>query len=147
MGHRFRTRSDTEVIVHLYEELGDRFVDQLNGQFAIALWHRGEQRLLLARDRTGIRPLFIARSEQRLAFASEAKALFQLPRIPRRLDPLALASLFSYWAVLGEGTVFEGVETLPPGHLMIVDAAGVRSRRYWDWSFPSVPVSSTGSIA
>jgi len=140
-GHRFRTRSDTEVIVHLYEDLGERFVDELNGQFAIALWDRRAQRLLLARDRTGIRPLFIARSEQRLAFASEAKALFQLPLVPRRLDPLALASVFSYWSVLGTRTVFEGVESLQPGHLMIVDAGGARSRRYWDWSFPEVPVT------
>jgi asparagine synthase (glutamine-hydrolysing) len=141
-GHRFRTRSDAEVIVHLYEDLGDRFVKELNGHFAIALWHRKEQRLLLARDRTGIRPLFIARSEQRLAFASEAKALFQLPLlVPRRLDPLALASVFSFWSVPGTRTPFEGIESLPPGHLMIVDAAGTRSGRYWDWSLPDVPVT------
>jgi asparagine synthase (glutamine-hydrolysing) len=140
-GHRFRTQSDTEVILHLYEDFGERFVEKLNGHFAIALWNRREQRLLLARDRTGIRPLFIARSEQRLAFASEAKALFQLPLVPRRLDPLALASVFSFWSVAGTRTLFEGIESLPPGHLMIVDAAGTRSRRYWDRCFPDAAVT------
>ncbi len=138
-GHRFRTQSDTEVIVHLYEDHGERFVDELNGQFAIALWDRKARKLVLARDRTGIRPLFVARVGGRLAFASEVKALFQLPGVPRRLDPIGLASTFSYWSVLGNGTVFDGVESLQPGQLMVVDAAGTRTSRYWEWSFPDAP--------
>lgn len=135
-GHRFRTKSDTEVIVHLYEDLGDRFVDELNGQFAIALWDKRRQRLVIARDRTGIRPVFYTRVAGRLAFASEVKALFTLPGVTRRFDLNGLASTFSYWSALPPGSIFEGVECLPPGHLMVVDASGVRSQCYWDWSFP-----------
>ncbi len=135
-GHRFRTHSDTEVIVHLYEERGDDFVDELNGQFAIALWDRRRRRLVLARDRTGIRPLFYTRERGRLAFASEVKALFTLPGVRRALDPAGLAATFSYWSPLAPGSIFAGVSSLPPGHRMVVDESGVRSERYWDWSFP-----------
>ncbi len=135
-GHRFRTHSDTEVIVHLYEDLGDRFVDELNGQFAIALWDKNKQRLVLARDRTGIRPLFYTEAGGRLAFASEVKALFRLPEVPRRIDVEALASIFSYWSVLPPATVFEGISSLPPGHRMVVSPKGTRIERYWDWQFP-----------
>ena len=137
-GHRFRTRSDTEVIVHLYEDLGDRFVEELNGQFAIALWDQRRQRLVLARDRTGIRPLFYTQAEGRLAFASEVKALFRLPGVPRRIDPAGLASVFSYWSVLPPGSVFEGISNLAPGHRMVVSREGLRIERYWDWQFPEV---------
>ena len=140
-GHRFRTQSDTEVLVHLYEELGEHFVDRLNGQFAIALWDGRRRELLLARDRTGIRPLFHATVEGRLAFASEAKALFALPELPRALDPHALAEIFTFWAPLGERSVFAGVHSLPPGHVMRVRAGPDGSLRteqrcYWDWDFP-----------
>lgn len=136
-GHRFATDSDTEVIVHLYEEHGEDFVEHLNGQFAIALWDAPRRRLVLARDRTGIRPLFVARIGGGLAFASELKALFRLPELPRRLNPEVLAEVFSFWAPLEPHTVFEGVESLPPGHVMVAEHGRVRSRRYWDWHFPS----------
>lgn len=138
-GHRFRTHSDTEVLVHLYEELGDAFVAQLNGQFALALWDGHRQRLLLARDRIGIRPLFHADAGGRFAFASEAKALFALPALPRRLSAAALAATFSYWSPIAPQSAFEGVHALPPGHLMVVEAGGRQIRRYWDWTFPGEP--------
>lgn len=134
-GHRFATASDTEVLVHLYEEHGDAFVRHLNGQFAIALWDGRRQRLVLARDRVGIRPLFHTRVNGRLAFASEVKALFALPEVPRGLDATGLASVFGYWATLPPTSVFEGIEVLPPGHVMTVDASGTRVERYWDWPF------------
>ncbi len=134
-GHVFRTASDTEVLVHLYEQHGDDFVSHLNGQFAIALWDGARQRLVLARDRVGIRPLYHARIGGRLVFASEIKALFTLPALPRRLDAAALASTFSYWSVLPPATVFEGVQSLPPGHRMTVDATGTCIERYWDWPY------------
>lgn len=140
LGHRFSTHSDTEVIVHLYEQYGDDLVEHLNGQFAIALWDEARQRLLLARDRTGIRPLFHTRVSGGLAFASEVKALFALPEVPRRLDARALGEVFTYWAPLPPHVVFEGVESLPPGHVMTVDAQGTRLRRYWDWTFPDAPI-------
>lgn len=134
-GHRFRTASDTEVLVHLYEQHGDDFVERLNGQFAIALWDGVRRRLVLARDRVGIRPLFHAEVDGRFAFASEVKGLFALPGLARRLDASGLAATFSYWAPMGSGTVFEGVEQLPPGHLLVLDAAGRQQRCYWDWRF------------
>jgi asparagine synthase (glutamine-hydrolysing) len=135
LGHVFRTASDTEVLVHLYEQHGDDFVSHLNGQFAIALWDGRRQRLVLARDRVGIRPLYHARIAGRVVFASEIKALFTMPDLPRRLDAAALASTFSYWSALAPATVFEGVQSLPPGHRMSVDARGIRIERYWDWPY------------
>jgi asparagine synthase (glutamine-hydrolysing) len=136
-GHRFSTASDTEVIVHLYEQHGHDFVRHLNGQFAIALWDKRRERLLLARDRTGIRPLFYAVLPGRLAFASEAKALLVLPDVPRLLDPVALGQTFTFWSPLAPRTPFVGIEQLPPGHLMVCDGRFRSLKRYWDWSFPS----------
>ena len=135
-GHRFATRSDTEVIVHLYEEHGDDFVRHLNGQFAIALWDARRERLLLARDRVGIRPLFHAMHEGRFVFASEMKAILALPGFPRALDRTALAQACTYWSALPPRTAFEGIAALPPGHTLVVDSGGQHLARYWDWSFP-----------
>jgi asparagine synthase (glutamine-hydrolysing) len=145
IGHCFYTRSDTEVIVHLYEEHGANFVRHLNGQFAIALWDTRTRRLVLTRDRTGIRPLFTMRVGGRLLFASEAKALFAIPGVPRRLDPLALAEIFTYWAPVGARSMFEGVASLPPGHLMVCEGALERTECYWDWRFPTEPIAETRS--
>ena len=138
-GHRFATRSDTEVIVQAYLEYGDSCVDHLNGQFAFALWDASRQRLLLARDRLGIRPLFFTRTGSQLAFASEVKALFALPNVPRRLNPQGLGEIFTTWAALPPNTIFEGVASLGPGECMAVDAEGSRVWRYWDWNFPCAP--------
>ena len=141
-GHHFYTQSDTEVLVHLYEAHGDDFVTRLNGQFALALWDAKRQRLVLARDRTGIRPLFYARAGGMLAFASEIKALFALPEVKRRLDRRALGQVFTFWAPLAPATAFEGVFALPPGHHMVVCAGRTQVTRYWDWSFPSAQPSA-----
>jgi asparagine synthase (glutamine-hydrolysing) len=135
-GHRFATRSDTEVIVHAYEQYGEGFLEHLNGQFALALWDRRRRRLLLARDRVGIRPLFYTRAAGRLLFASEIKALLACREVPRRLDVRALGQIFTYWAALPPDTAFAGIATLPPGHYLVVDARGSRLVRYWDWAFP-----------
>ena len=145
-GHRFYTQSDTEVLVHAYEEHGDRFLERLNGQFAIALWDRRQRRLVLARDRTGIRPLFYANSGGRLAFASEVKALFALRGIARRLDVNALGELFTYWAVLPPRTVFSGIQTLPPGHYLVSERGSLRVVRYWDWQFPEAGAHETRPV-
>jgi asparagine synthase (glutamine-hydrolysing) len=144
-GHKFYTHSDTEVIVHLYEQHGDDFVQQLNGQFAIALWDKKRKRLILARDRTGIRPVFYTMVRDRLLFASEAKALFTLPEVPRRLNRHALSEIFTFWSPLAPATVFEGIEALPPGHLMTVEEGRVSIRCYWDWSFPELPQTDSRS--
>lgn len=136
-GHRFYTRSDTEVIVHLYEQYGERFVDHLNGQFAIALWDQKARRFVLARDRTGIRPVFYARPQGRLVFASEVKALLRLPEVPRRLNLQAVGDVLTYWSTLEPDSVFEGVSVLPPGHVLVIEGDRERLIRYWDWSFPA----------
>lgn len=135
-GHSFYTQSDTEVLVHLYERDGVDFVRHLNGQFAIVLWDSRRRRLVIARDRTGIRPLFYSHAGGRLWFASEIKALFASGAIPQRLRPQGLAEVFSYWTALAPTTVFDQVELLPAGCRMIVEDGQVRTERYWDWQFP-----------
>ena len=136
LGHRFRTRSDTEVIVHAYEAYGDRFVEQLNGQFALALWDVRRQRLVLARDRVGIRPLFYAQSAGRLLFASEIKAILAVAPEVAVLDERGLAQIFTFWAPVGARTVFKGVQSLPPGHRLIIEQGLSRLEPYWAWTFP-----------
>jgi len=136
-GYRFRTRSDTEVIVHLYRRDGDRFVERLNGQFAIALWDASRRRLLLARDRAGIRPLYHAASRGRLWFASEAKALLAVLPDCARLDPDGLVQALTLWGPSDPDTLFSGIRSLPPGHLLAVEADGSETlTQYWDWRFP-----------
>ena len=146
LGHRFYTQTDSEVIVHLYEQFGDKFVERLNGQFAIALWDAPRKTLVLARDRTGIRPLFYTESGGRLIFASEIKALFALPEVPRRISAQALAEIGTYWSPLAPHTAFEGVHALPPGHIMVATEGVRRINRYWDWNF-STSAESTARLA
>lgn len=131
-GHRFRSQSDTETLVHAYEEYGDSFVERLNGQFAIALWDKPRRRLLLARDRVGIRPLFFARDSQRLLFASEIKAL-AAAGYPLRLDRRGLGQVFTFWSPIGQQTVFKGVQALPPGHVLVVEDGRENLHCYWRW--------------
>jgi asparagine synthase (glutamine-hydrolysing) len=136
LGHRFGTRSDTEVIVHAYEQWGEAFLERLNGEFAIAVWDRDRRELLLARDRFGIRPLFLAEPGGDVAFASEASALLRHPRAERRLDPYALVETFTLWSVLPDRSAFPGIRELPAGHLVRVDEAGLGPlRRWWDLRF------------
>lgn len=137
LGHRFRTCSDTEVIVHAYEEYGNRFVERLNGQFAIALWDSRRERLLLLRDRVGIRPLFYAHSGGRLLFASEAKAILAVAPEKAVLDEQALAQIFTFWSAVGSRSAFKDVRSLPPGHLLILENGRERLEGYWDWEFPA----------
>lgn len=137
-GHRFRTNTDTEVIVHLYEELGDGFVDELNGQFAFALWDRRHRRLLLVRDRAGILPLFYACTPGALVFASEVKAILASKMVSATLDPTGLDELMTFWAPLAPRTVFEGIQQVCPGEMLVLDATGLQRRQYWSWSFPCV---------
>ncbi len=132
-GHRFRTRSDTEVVVHGYEAFGVDVVTRLRGMFAFALWDERQQRLLLARDRLGIKPLYYWQSGDRLAFASELKSLLELPDLPRQVEPEAVDLYFTYGYVPAPWTAFRGVCKLPPGHVLVLDRAGLRVRRYWDF--------------
>jgi asparagine synthase (glutamine-hydrolysing) len=142
-GHVFYTRSDTEVIVHLYDRHGDRFVEYLNGQFAIALWDSRRQRLVLARDRAGIRPLFHVRAQGRTWFASEVKALFAALPQCAVIDPAGLAQTFTYWSTLEPQTIYRDIQSLPPGCLLAIESDGSETlRRYWDWTFPDAADSA-----
>jgi asparagine synthase (glutamine-hydrolysing) len=139
LGHRLETSSDTEVIAHAFEEWGVDCLHKLNGDFALAVWDRREQELFLARDRFGVRPLFLAELDGDLAFASEAKALFRHPSSRRELDALGLVESFTTWSILPDRSAFVGVRELPPAHYLRVGPGGlVEQRRWWDLQFPRV---------
>ena len=133
-GHMFRTSSDTEVVVHLYEEEGIGFVERLDGMFAIAIWDEPNQRLVLARDRIGKKPLFYSESNGRLSFASETKALVEGGGTGsgRDVDQVALASYLTYGYVAEPRSIFKGISKLPPAHLLIFDESGTKIQRYWE---------------
>ncbi len=131
-GHRFRTNSDTEVLVHLWEEHGPAMVEQLNGMFAFAIWDSRSQTLFLARDRLGIKPLYYAWIGGRLVFGSELKAILAHPAVPRELDPTSLSDYLSFLYVPAPRSIFKNVFKLPPAHTLVLrrgDAPQVR--RYW----------------
>jgi asparagine synthase (glutamine-hydrolysing) len=132
LGHHFATRSDTEVLVHGYEEWGDELPTRLRGMFAFALWDARRRRLLLVRDRLGIKPLYWALAGGDLVFASEAKALFAFPDVKRALHRARVPDYFALRYVPGPDTLFEGVQKLQPGHLLAFEGGAVRVRRYWD---------------
>lgn len=134
-GHRFSTHTDTEVIVHLFEELGPECLARLNGQFAFALWDSRRRSLFLARDRMGVRPLFYSVADGRLTFGSEIKALLADSRVRRELDPRGVGQVFSYWSSLSPTTCFTGVHELPPGHFLIAQDGDLRTSRYWCMDF------------
>ncbi len=143
-GHRFYTNSDTEVIVHLYEEKKEKCLDELNGQFAIALYDTREKILFLARDRMGIRPLFYTMYKGSLYFSSEIKSLFAgNPSIPRELNPEVLKEIFTFWMPGGSETVFQGISQLEPGHWARVSVnGGIHIQEYWDIPFAASHVDS-----
>jgi asparagine synthase (glutamine-hydrolysing) len=137
-GRRFHTASDTEVILHLYEAEGDACVQRLNGQFAFALWDRRRKRLLLARDRLGIRPLFHTVAGGALLFASEIKALLAHPGVSRRIDVAALDQTFTFWSPLAPRTMFADIQSLPPAHVLTVQGSSKAVRRYWQLDYAAV---------
>ena len=117
-GHRFATASDTEVLVHLYEEHGEGFAERLRGMFAVALWDARERRLLLARDRFGIKPLYYRVAGGTLSFASELKAMLELPGFSREIDPRAVAAYLAFNSIPAPLTIFAEARKLPPGTLL-----------------------------
>ena len=135
-GHRFYTATDTEVIVHLYEEYGADCVHHLRGMFALALWDRRSRELLLARDRLGIKPLYYGVFDGRLVFASEVKCFLTLPEVERNLDWKAVQHLFTFMVTPPDRSIVEGVSKLEAGHLLVSgDGMGPQVRRYWDLEF------------
>jgi asparagine synthase (glutamine-hydrolysing) len=138
-GHRFATRCDTEAILHLYEDEGERAVERLNGQWAFAIWDRPRRRLFLSRDRIGVRPLFYTTVGGVLIFASEIKAILAHPAVSRRLDVRALDEVFTFWTTVPPRTMFAGISTLPPAHSALVDSAVVQPKRYWSLTYREPP--------
>lgn len=131
-GHRFATHSDTEVIAHLYEERGPGFLDELDGMFGLAVWDRARQRLIVARDPLGIKPIYYRLTERELAFASEAKALFRIPGITAELDQSTLAQYLAFGYVSPPGSMFRDVRKLPPGTALIVEQGRCTTQRFWE---------------
>ncbi len=134
-GHRFSTDGDTEVIVHLYEEMGPRCVEALHGMFGLAVWDQGERRLLLARDRAGKKPLYYAERPDALSFASELGALMEDPEIPRDADAAALDAYLAYRWVPAPASAFAAARKLRAASYMVLDETGVRMERYWRLDF------------
>src|SRR5688572_24484899 len=133
LGHRFKTRSDTEVIVHAYEQWGRDCVTRFNGMFAFALWDAPRRELFIARDHLGIKPLYYAVLGTRILFASEIKALLQDPSCPRDVDVESLGELFTFRYVPSPKTLFRGIFKLPPGHRLTISRRGVEVDRFWTW--------------
>jgi len=139
-GHVFTTNTDTEVVLHLYEEYGPTSLDFLNGQFAIAIWDTQTQKLFLARDRLGIRPLFYTIASERLIFGSEIKALLAHPNVHAEIDRKALKQVFTYWSTLSPNTIFEHIQELPPAHYLTVGQDGdIDIQPYWKLDFETFP--------
>lgn len=142
-GHIFKTQTDTEIIVHAYEEYGDDCVNYFNGMFAIALWDARQRRLFLARDRVGVKPLYYWADHSTLVFASELKALILHPDVPRQINLAALDLFLTLEYVPAPHTIYEGIFKLLPGHTLTVENGEVKTRQYWD--VPYQPVSQDGA--
>jgi asparagine synthase (glutamine-hydrolysing) len=136
-GHIFRTRSDTEVIVHQYEEYGESGIEGLRGMFAFAIWDQNQKKLLLARDRIGIKPLYYGLTPRSLVFGSEMKAVLQDPEVTREILPSTIDRFLTFGYVPGEETLFKGIYKLPPGSFMVVKNGKTEVKQYWDLHFTS----------
>jgi asparagine synthase (glutamine-hydrolysing) len=135
-GHQFRSRSDVEVLVHLYEEVGEKLLHRLNGQFAFAIFDQRRRRVLIARDNFGVLPLFHTIVGDTLIFASEIKAILVDPRVERRVDLTGLDQVLSLPGLVSPRTMFAGIRSLPPGHFLEVRNGAVRTEQYWDVPYP-----------
>jgi asparagine synthase (glutamine-hydrolysing) len=137
-GHKFNTQSDTEVILRMYAEKGERCVEYFNGQWAFAIWDTRRRRLFLSRDRLGVRPLFYCTTSNGFLFASEIKSLLSHPDVERTIDVEGLDQIFTFWSSLPPRTVFKGVEELPPGHSMTVEDGNIHIRPFWQLDYSAV---------
>lgn len=134
-GHRFVTKTDTEIVPHLYQEYGENFVDHLNGMYAISLWDTRRKRLILARDRYGEKPLYYGIFDGRLIYASEPKALLANPSVPAELDLDALRQYLSFDYVPAPRSIYKNINKLPAAHIMVVEDGEIKTRRYWNLSW------------
>jgi asparagine synthase (glutamine-hydrolysing) len=133
-GHRFRTQTDTEVILHLYEEFREESVQHLNGIFAFAIWDRNREQVFIGRDRMGIKPLYYTVVDDTLIFGSEMKVVLQHPSVRRDIDMIALNEYLSYEYVPSPRTIIRDVYRLEPGHHLTFDSHGLRIQQYWNVS-------------
>lgn len=140
-GHIFKTNTDTEVLVHLYEEHGEDLVQQLRGMFAFAIWDERKKSLFLARDRVGIKPLYYHLAPHSFVFGSEIKAILADPEVQPEINTDIIDRFFTFYYVPGEETLLKGIRKLAPGHSMVVQQGQVKIRQYWDLQFPDVAVS------
>ncbi len=136
-GHSFQTESDTEVILYLYRQYGLDFVSYMNGQFAIALWDHQQRRLVLARDRVGICPLYYTKQQDQLIFASEIKAIRPALKQGLKINHAALDQIFTFWSTVSPATIFEGINEVQPGQMLVIENGQVNRHQYWDWQFDS----------
>ena len=136
LGHSFQTTSDTEVVVLAYAQWGEECLKRFNGQFALSIWDSREKALFLARDRTGIRPLFYTEKNGSFYYCSEVKGLFQQPEIDREISPSGLAQVFEFWTTLTPETPYKNIFELPPGHWMRISQKERKIESYWDLEFP-----------
>jgi asparagine synthase (glutamine-hydrolysing) len=130
--HVFKTSSDTEVVLHLYQEYGVSFLNKLNGQFAIAIYDTKKKELFLARDRVGIKPLYYTNVEGKFIFASEMKALFEYPGVEAKISSKALMQVFTFWSVLSPNTIFKNVYEVPTGSYLKINSEGISKEKYWE---------------
>src|SRR3984885_12813360 len=135
-GHRFATRSDTEVILNAYREYGENCVHHFNGQWAFAIWDAETKKLFLSRDRFGVRPLFYTQTSQSFLFASEIKALLTCPEVPAEIDLQSLDQIFTFWVTLPPRTAFKNIFQVPPGCSLTMENGKACIRQYWSVSYP-----------
>jgi asparagine synthase (glutamine-hydrolysing) len=138
-GHQFTTSSDTEVLLRLYLEEGERCVERLNGQWAFAIWDARKRKLFLSRDRFGVRPLYYTQTRDTFLFASEIKALLACPDVPSALDLAALDQIFTFWVTIPPKTAFQGISQLPPGHNMVILDGRIVISPYWTFELGPLP--------
>lgn len=141
-GHRFTSSSDTEVLLHLYQEEGERCVERLNGQWAFAIWDAPGRKLFLSRDRFGVRPLYYTQTAGEFLFASEIKALLACPQVACAIDLHGLDQIFTFWVTIPPRTAFRDISQLPPGHSMVIQEGCVRITPYW--TFDLAPQGAKG---
>ncbi|MBN2175633.1 MAG: asparagine synthase (glutamine-hydrolyzing) [Bacteroidales bacterium] len=145
-GCKFKTTTDTEVVVQSYAKYGKDCLQKFNGQFAFAIWDEQKKEIFLARDRMGIRPLFYTSFDGTFAFCSEIKGLFEIPEIKRSISTESLAQVFNFWTTITPNTPFENILELPPGHWMTVSENEIRVKKYWKLSFPTEGTENKANI-
>ena len=143
-GHRFKTHSDTEVVLHAYEEYGDKFPSYLNGMFALAIWDCRKKKLFIARDRFGKKPLYYGTFADKFIFGSELKSILRHPEVRRQIDLGALQRYLAYEYVTSPQTIFKGINKLEAGSWLALDGSKIHQGRYWDALPPLAEKSSSG---